>query len=63
MASFRESSNTLKEAGLADSEFLEIRSGSVDGQMNTKTLSNSKKTGHELPTNDRNITSETPSVH
>ena len=56
MASFRESINALKEAGLADSEILEIMSDSVDGQRNTK------NSGHELPTNDSNINAETPSV-
>ena len=38
MASFRESIDALKEAGLADLEILEIMSDSVDGKMNTKTL-------------------------
>ena len=38
MASFRESIDALKEAGLADSEILEIMSESVDGQMLTKNL-------------------------
>lgn len=60
MASFRESVKTLKEAGLADSEILEIMSDSIDGQMNEslsipKTLSNRNKSGHELRTNDDNI--------
>ena len=36
MASFRESIDALKEAGLADSEILEIMSESVDLQMLTK---------------------------
>ena len=36
MASFRESIDALKEAGLADSDILEIISESVDGQIITK---------------------------
>ena len=36
MANFRESIDTLKEAGLTDWEILEIMSESVDGQMFTK---------------------------
>ena len=56
MACFQESIDALKEAGLADSEILEIMSDSVDGQRNTK------KSGHELPTNDSNINAETPSA-
>ena len=62
MANFRESINALKEAGLADSEILEIMSDSVDGQMNTKTLAKTKKSGNELPTKDSNINAETLSV-
>ena len=38
MASFRESIDALKEAGLADSEILEIMFESVDGQILTKNL-------------------------
>ena len=38
MASFRESIDALKEAGLTDSETLEIMSESVDGQTITKNL-------------------------
>ena len=49
MANFRESIDALKEAGLADSEILEIMSESVDGQMLTKNLQKNKKSGHELP--------------
>ena len=37
MAGFRVRIDALKEAGLADSDILEIMSDSVDGQMNTKT--------------------------
>ena len=37
MACFRGRIDALKEAGLADSDILEIMSDSVDGQMNTKT--------------------------
>ena len=37
MAGFRGSIDALKEAGLADSDILEIMSNSVDWQMNTKT--------------------------
>ena len=48
MANFRESIDALKEAGLADSEILEIMSKSVDGQMLTKNLQKNKKSGHEL---------------
>ena len=44
MATFRESVDALKEAGLADSEILEIMSESVDGENFIK------KSGHELPT-------------
>ena len=36
MANFRESIDALNEAGLVDSEILEIMSESVDGQMLTK---------------------------
>ena len=36
MASFRETIDAVKEAGLADLEILEIMSKSVDGQMITK---------------------------
>ena len=42
MASFRESINALKEAGLADLEILEIMSESVDGQMKKKKSSFNK---------------------
>ena len=62
MASFRESIEALKEAGLANSEILEIMSDSVNEQMN-RSLSNPKtksnnslnKSGHEIPKEDRNI--------
>ena len=63
MASFQDNINALKEAGLGYSEILQIMSDSVDGHMNTEILSNNTKSGHELPTNDSNITSETHSVH
>ena len=56
MASFRESVHALKEAGLADSEILEIMSESVDGENFIK------NSGHELPTSDINIIAETPSI-
>ena len=59
MANFRESIDALKEAGLADSEILEIMSESVDGQMLTKKLQKNKEPGHEFP--DKIIT-ETPST-
>ena len=62
MANFRESIDALKEAGLADSEILEIMSESVDGQMLTKNSSFIKKSGHELPTKNNDVTAETPSV-
>ena len=67
MASFRESIEALKEAGLADSEILGIMSNSGDGQKNgslsiPKILSNRNKSGHELPTNDNKINAETPLV-
>ena len=39
MANFRESIDALKEAGLVDSEILEIMSESADGQMLTKNSS------------------------
>ena len=60
MASFRESIDALKEAGLADSEILEIMSESVDGQMLTKNLIS--ESGQELPTKNIDATNETPSV-
>ena len=50
MANFRESIDALKEAGLADSEILEIMSELVDGQILTKNSSFIKEYGHELPT-------------
>ena len=67
MASFRESIKALKEAGLADSEILEIIADSVDRQKNwslsiTKTLANRNNSRHELPTKDNKINAETPSV-
>ena len=48
MANFRESIDALKEAGLADSEILEIISDSVDWRMFTKNSSFIKESGHEL---------------
>ena len=63
MANFRESIDALKEAGLADSEILEIMSESVDGQMLTKNSSFIKESGHELPTKNNDTTAEIPSVH
>ena len=62
MASFRESIDALKEAGLADSEILEIMSASVDGQMITKKSSSIKESGQELPSKNNDFTNETPSV-
>ena len=62
MANFRESIDALKEAGLADSEILEIMSESVDGQMLTKNSSFIKESGHQLPTKNNDATVETPSV-
>ena len=62
MASFRESIDALKEAGLADSEILEIMSESVDGQMITKKTSSIKESGQELPYKSNDTTIETPSV-
>ena len=62
MASFRESINALKEAGLADSEILEIMSESIDGQMFTKKSSFNKESGQELPNKNNDTTNETPSV-
>ena len=62
MANFRESIDALKEAGLADSEILEIMSESVDGQMLTKNSSFIKESGHELTTKNYNATAETDSV-
>ena len=61
MANFRESIDALKEAGLADSEILEIMSESVDGML-TKNSSFIKEYGHELPTKNNDATAETPSV-
>ena len=43
MANFRESIDALKEAGLVDSEILEIMSESADGQMLTKNSSSIKE--------------------
>ena len=48
MANFRESIDALKEAGLADSEILEIMSESVDGQMLTKNSSFIKESAMNL---------------
>ena len=62
MANFRESIDTLKEAGLTDWEILEIMSESVDGQMFTKNWSFIIASGHELPTKNNDATVETPSV-
>ena len=62
MASFRESIDALKEAGLADSEILEIMSESVDGQMITKKSSSNKESGQEPPSKNNDTTIETPSV-
>ena len=61
MASFRESIDALKEAGLANSEIFEIMSESVDGKMLTKKSSFHKESGQELPTKNSS-TNETPSV-
>ena len=62
MASFRESIDALKEAGLADSEILEIMSESVGLQMLTKKTSFNNESGQELPTKNNDATYETPSV-
>ena len=65
MASFRESIDALKEAGLADSEILEIMSESVDGQILIQKPSLNKVSGQELqelPTKNSNTTNDTPSV-
>ena len=62
MASSRESIDALKEAGLADSEILEIMSASVDGQMITKKSSSIKESGQELPSKNNDFTNETTSV-
>ena len=62
MASFPESIDTLKEAGLADSEILEIMSESVDGQMIAKKSSSHKESGQELPSKNYDTTNQTPSV-
>ena len=56
MASLREIVEALKEAGLADSEILEIMSDSVNGENFIK------NPGHELPTNDSNLNAEIPSI-
>ena len=61
-ASFRESIDALKEAGLTDTEILEIMSESVDGQTITKKSSSIKESGQELPSKNNDITNETPSV-
>ena len=65
MPSFRESIEALKEAGLSDSEILDIMSDSVSQQMNgfrsiPKTISNNSynKSGHEIPKEDRNSNAE-----
>ena len=65
MVSFRESIDALKEAGLANSEILEIMSKSVDGQMLIKKSSLNKVSGQklqELPSKNNNTTIDTPSV-
>ena len=62
MASFRESTDALKEAGLADSEILEIMSESVDEQMLIKKSSFNKVPGQELLTKNNDTTNDTPSV-
>ena len=62
MASFRESIDALKEAGLADSEILEIMSESVGLQMLTKKTSFNNESSQELPTKNNDATNETPSV-
>ena len=62
MASSRESIDALKEAGLADSEILEIMSKSVDGQMVTKKSSSNKESGQELPSKNNDATNEILSV-
>ena len=49
MVNFRESIDALKEAGLADSEILEIMFESVDGQIPTKNIQENKMSGLELP--------------
>ena len=66
MASFRESIEALKEAGLANSETLEIMSDSVSEQMNgslsnpkTKSNDSLNKSGHKIPKEDRNINAGT----
>ena len=60
MASFRESIDALKKAGLADSEILEFMSESVDGQMLTKKSSFNKESWQELRTKNKDATNETP---
>ena len=62
MANFRESIDALKEAGLADSEILEIMSESVDRQIIAKNLLNNKESDHELPQNISDTNAETPSL-
>ena len=67
MASFRESVEALKEAGLADSEILEIMSESVDGKLRgsfsiPKNDANNYKSGHEHPEETKTTNAETPSV-
>ena len=62
MANFRESINALKEAGLADTEILEIMSESVDGQMHAKNLLKNKESGHELLIKNSDTNAETLSV-
>ena len=62
MANFRENIDALEEAGLADSEILEIMSESVDGQMHAKNLLKNKESGHELPKKNSDTNAEIPSV-
>ena len=62
MTNFRESTDTLKEAGLADSEIFEIMSESVDGQMLTENSIFNKESSQELPSKSNVVTTETPSV-
>ena len=62
MANFRESIDALKEAGLADLEILEIMSKSVNGQMLMKSSTFNKESVQELPSKNKVVTAETPSV-
>lgn len=69
MASFQESVKVFKEAGLANSEILEMMRDSADGQINESlsvpkiSLKNSlNKSECETPKESTNVNTEAPTV-